>query len=100
MDINMFAFMVALITGLGLGLFYFGGLWFTVRRLPKAKRPILVMAVSFLLRLGISLSGVYLILIHLSGVQLMASLLAYILGFLLVRNLLIHRLQHREKLAL
>lgn len=40
----------ALLWGLLLGLVYFGGLWFTVRRLPAVKHQGLWMLASFLLR--------------------------------------------------
>ena len=44
---------LALICGAGLGLFYYGGLWWTVRRLQTAQQPGLLFATSFLVRDGI-----------------------------------------------
>ena len=53
--------MVALAAGIGLGLFYFGGLWLTVRQLPTARRPALLSLCSFFGRLGVVLFGFYLV---------------------------------------
>lgn len=41
---------VPLVAGFGLGLLYFGGLWYTLLRLPSTKRPAWLTAGSFLLR--------------------------------------------------
>jgi F1F0 ATPase subunit 2 len=51
----------AFAAGIGLGTFYFGGLWLTVQRLPKVRRPALLSMCSFFGRLGIVLFGFYLI---------------------------------------
>jgi F1F0 ATPase subunit 2 len=48
---------LAVLAGLLLGLFYFGGLWLTVRRLPSSKRPGMLMLGSFTARLLITLCG-------------------------------------------
>lgn len=39
-----------LIVGIGLGFFYFGGLWFTVRRLSHSRHPALLSFLSFIVR--------------------------------------------------
>ena len=39
--------------GLLMGLFFFGGLWLSVKRLPDSRNPLLVAFVSFLLRLAV-----------------------------------------------
>lgn len=52
---------VAFISGIGLGLFYFGGLLWTVKKGLKAKRPVLLFISSYLLRLGGVLFGFYLV---------------------------------------
>jgi len=51
----------AFAAGMGFGTFYFGGLWLTVKRLSKARRPALLSICSFFGRLGIILFGFYLI---------------------------------------
>ncbi len=68
------------VAGLGLGLFFFGGLWLTVRRLPTAKLPGLWMMVSSVARsLGV-LAGFYLVM---SGRW--DRLLSALIGFTLIR---------------
>lgn len=42
--------LLAAVSGCVLGLAYFGGLWWTVRRLPQARRPLLLYVGSMLLR--------------------------------------------------
>ncbi len=40
--------------GLGLGAFFYGGLWWTVRRLPQSRHPALLMLASFALRAAVT----------------------------------------------
>lgn len=49
----------ALAAGIGLGIFYFCGLWLTVRKLPTARRPLVLSLGSFLARLAVVLVGFY-----------------------------------------
>ena len=51
--------------GILLGIFYFGGLWMTVRALPHAKHPAFLVLGSYLFRLG--LAGVCLALVSRGG---------------------------------
>ena len=39
--------------GVAVGLFYFGGLWWTVRRIPASRRPGLLVLGSFWVRTGV-----------------------------------------------
>lgn len=48
-----------LAVGSGLGVLFFGGLWLTVRRLPRARRPGLLAAGSFLARLLLVGAGLW-----------------------------------------
>ncbi len=50
--------------GFGLGGFFYGGLWWTVKRLPTIRYPAVWMLASFLLRAGISLAGLYWLMAH------------------------------------
>ncbi len=45
------------LAGFGLGGFYFGGLWLTVRRLPTARQPALLLMASFLGRMVVVVAG-------------------------------------------
>lgn len=49
----------ALMGGVGVGLFYFGGLWWTVRQLPSRRYPWLWALGSFLVRGGLSVMAFY-----------------------------------------
>lgn len=53
-------FLVA-IAGLFLGVLFFGGLWLTVSRGMQAKAPAVVFLLSFVLRMGITVAGFYLV---------------------------------------
>jgi F1F0 ATPase subunit 2 len=46
-------------TGLVLGAFFFGGLWWTVRKGSACQRPALLFLGSFLLRTSLALAGFY-----------------------------------------
>jgi F1F0 ATPase subunit 2 len=52
---------LSLASGLALGAFFFGGLWWTVSRLPTFERPALVMVSSLLLRTAVTVSGFFLV---------------------------------------
>lgn len=49
----------AAVVGLAVGLFFFGGLWLTVRALPTARHPALLALGSYLGRVGVSLLAFY-----------------------------------------
>ena len=50
---------LALAAGLGLGLFYFGGLWLTVRRLPRSRHPVPLLLASFAARTAVAVAGFF-----------------------------------------
>jgi F1F0 ATPase subunit 2 len=76
-----------LITGMALGLFYFGGLWLTVQHLPQTRRPGLLSLTSLIIRLGLTLAAFYLVM-----AGRWERLLACLAGFLLIRLVLVRRL--------
>jgi F1F0 ATPase subunit 2 len=76
----------AFVAGLGLGLFYFGGLWLTVRQVPTRRWPGLWVLASFVGRTVLCLVGFYLVM----GGQ-WEPLVACLVGFLLVRTWLVRR---------
>lgn len=79
------------LTGAGLGLVVFGGLWLTVRRLPEVRRPGPWLLASLVARFAVALAG-FLWLV-LGGGPVAA--LAGTLGFVLARHALIRRLPGR-----
>ncbi len=76
-----------LVFGAALGIFYFGGLWLTLRHLRSSRQPALLTLGSFLARSLVCLLGFYLV----SGSGLEVLILG-IVGFILVKVLLISRL--------
>lgn len=68
------------VAGLLLGAFFFGGLWWTVRKGMSAKRPALWFFGSLLLRTGIVVAGFYFV-----GDGHWQRLLACLLGFVIAR---------------
>ena len=88
---------IAFLTGMIIGIFYFGGLWLTVQQLPVTKNPYRLIFCSFLFRLGISMFGLYLIVGGNPKLYNVISLLAGCLGFLMVRTIMILFIQPRSK---
>ncbi|HUE86010.1 MAG TPA: ATP synthase subunit I [Vicinamibacterales bacterium] len=77
---------LASMVGAVLGALFFGGLWWTVRRVVSAKKPALWVFGSLLLRTSVALAGFYVV----SGRHLDRVLLC-LLGFVMAR-LLVTRL--------
>jgi F1F0 ATPase subunit 2 len=75
------------VAGMALGAIYFAGLWYTVRRLPDAKRPMNCLLGSFLLRVSVALTGFGLVM---NGCW--DQLIAVLGGFILTREILVRRL--------
>ncbi|MDZ7700434.1 MAG: ATP synthase subunit I [Deltaproteobacteria bacterium] len=71
---------VSFLMGAGLGIFYFGGLYWTIQRLPGAKVPGYWILGSFLVRSALCVAGFYVIMGD-DWKKLMAGLA----GFFLVR---------------
>jgi F1F0 ATPase subunit 2 len=89
-------FLVVILTfgaGLLLGSFFFGGLWWTVKKGMHSQRPALWFGGSLIIRLGVTLTGFYFI----SDKQWQRILICLI-GFLIAR-LIITRLTRSEAKA-
>ncbi|MDL1964441.1 MAG: ATP synthase subunit I [Deltaproteobacteria bacterium] len=84
-------FILAFAVGIGLGMFYFGGLWLTVRRLPAARHPVLLSFCSLFCRMVVVMVGFYFVM---DGHWL--RLIVCMLGFLGMRSILV-RLWGPEK---
>ena len=74
---------IDIIVGLGagalLGLFFFGGLWWTVHRLPVSRRPSLLAFSSFLVR-GLVVAGGIVLISDGSLVRILAALVGIIVA--------------------
>jgi len=73
------------VVGATLGGFYFGVLWLTVRRVPDSRRPGVLVAGSYLSRLGVLAAGLYGV-VRVGGAP---ALLAAVVGLVVVRQLVI-----------
>jgi F1F0 ATPase subunit 2 len=91
MIVGLISLILLFLAGLMLGSLYFGGLWITLRRLPRWNRPFLGMGLSFLGRLAILLGGGAWLMKHPIAPPLQAILLMSV-GVWLSRTLLISRL--------
>jgi F1F0 ATPase subunit 2 len=83
---------LALAAGMVIGLFYFGGLLWTLERLPQSKNPSLLMLSSFLFRTGAATVCFYIIMGN-RWERVVVSLL----GFVVVRMVLVRRLKPERK---
>ena len=84
--------------GVLLGALFFGGLWWTVRKGVSSPRPALWFLGSMLLRMGIVLPGFYFV----GGgkwQRLLACLLGFVIGRLLVMRLTRTPIQHPNSLT-
>jgi F1F0 ATPase subunit 2 len=78
--------------GIVLGTFYFYGLWLTVRKLPSARRPVVMSLSSFFGRLAVVLVGFYFV-----TAGQWERLVVCLVGFLTVRIVLVRILGPQEK---
>ncbi len=76
----------ALIAGIMLGVFYFGGLWWTVRKGMASERVALWFVGSMLLRTSVALLGFYFVLGD-DWRRLVAGLLGFIIARIIVTRL-------------
>lgn len=83
---ELFPLALSLLAGAGIGIFYFGGLWLTVRRLPTAQHPALLTLGSFFGRSAATLFGFYLVM---DGRW--ERLITCLLGFVAMRIILVRR---------
>lgn len=72
--------MLAGMAGVALGVIFFGGLWWTIRKGVSSRRPALWFLGSLLVRMGIALTGFYFV--SLGNWQ---RLVACLIGFVVAR---------------
>ncbi len=80
------ALVLPLLAGVLLGMFFFGGLWWTIRTGVSSKQPAALFFFSLLLRTGIALAGFYFV-----ARGDWRRVLACLLGFILARILVTWR---------
>ena len=82
--IDLLTIFLVLGVGLLLGVLFFGGLWFTVKKALTSKKPALWFIGSSILRLGITLIGFYYI-----AMEDWRRLLICLFGFVIARFIVI-----------
>jgi F1F0 ATPase subunit 2 len=78
---------LAFISGLALGIFFFGGLWLTVRAVISSKIPGLLTMISFFVRTAIVLLGFYFVSAG-DWRKLLISLSGFVIARLVVNRVL------------
>jgi len=68
------------LAGFALGAFFFGGLWWTTKRVLSSARPAAWLIGSMVLRMGIAVGGIYLV-----GGGRWQRILACLVGFMIAR---------------
>lgn len=81
----MTALILSLVVGMALGVFFFGGLWWTVRKATSASNPALWFFGSMMLRMAVVMSGFYLVMAG-DWRRLCLALLGFIIARLLVTH--------------
>lgn len=76
------------LAGMGLGLFYFGGLWLTLQKLATRQSWTVWLGISFIVRLAVVMGGFFLLM---QGSWL--KLVALTTGFIVTRIVMIKRIQ-------
>jgi len=91
--IREFLYMIfAFIAGIVLGMFFFGGLWYTVKKAVNAKMPALWFLGSFIIRVCIVMIGFYYI------VQVgWQALIISVVGFIVARFVVSYITKSAEK---
>lgn len=82
---------LALLAGILFGIFYFGGLWWTVQKITGSEKAYLISVASFVVRTAVVLVGFYLLLM--SGSLYLFAALA---GFLIARTIITYKLKPGE----
>lgn len=86
---NLISWIVtSIVSGFLLGLFFFGGLWWTIRRLRHSPTAAVMVFGSFLVRTIVTVTGFYLV-----SQGNLERILACLVGFLIARAVVV-RTQH------
>lgn len=85
---------LAIFLGAGLGVIFFGGLWWTIQKAVASKSPALWFMASLLLRMSIALGGFYLI-----GRAHWQRMLMCLLGFVIARLMVTWVTRHTTEIS-
>jgi len=83
---NIFALPVSLVAGVFLGLFFFGGLWWTVQKGLTSRQPALWFLGSTLLRTGVAVASFYFV-SHGDWQRLLSCLLGFFIARMAVTRM-------------
>ncbi len=87
------ALVLSWLAGAALGAFFFGGLWWTVRKSLVSRQPAVWVFCSFLLRMGVTMTGFYFV----SGSD-WQRLLACVIGFFVARHIVLRLTRSPEEI--
>lgn len=79
----MAGLILSFLVGMVLGLFFFGGLWWTVRKVTTSPNPALLFFSSVMLRMAVVISGFYVVMAG-DWQRLCTALLGFIIARMLV----------------
>ena len=87
MSINIYS-LLYLLVGLGLGLFYFGGLWLTIKNMNNVRSPVILTLGSFIVRTA----AIFFVLIYVARQGEWTNILILLAGFIAGRIFLSRRI--------
>ncbi|MBN2292710.1 MAG: ATP synthase subunit I [Pirellulales bacterium] len=86
---------MALAAGGGLGIIFYGGLWWTVQKGVSSKQPALWFSGSLIMRMSITMAGFYFV-SNGQWIRMMASLLGFVIARFMVTRLIGPPGKHRN----
>jgi F1F0 ATPase subunit 2 len=86
--------LLAVLLGVGLGVIFFGGLWWTVQKAVRSKSPALWFMASLWMRMGIALGGFYLV-----GREHWQRMLLCLLGFVIARPVVMWITRNKKEIG-
>lgn len=87
METNPILLGLSFIWGAALGLFYFGGLWITLKHISRANRPKSWLGLSFVIRISFIMIGFWAIIRKDPAAFILTILAFFITRFILMRTL-------------
>ncbi|NDP64336.1 ATP synthase subunit I [Polaromonas sp.] len=87
------ALVLSWLAGAALGAFFFGGLWWTVRKSLVSRQPAVWVFCSLLLRMGATMTGFYFV----AGAD-WRRLLACVIGFFMARHIVLRLTRTPEEI--